>query len=66
VTPVTVAKDGKNHFLVEASLAPDGAGAVAPGMEGIAKIDAGEARLIWIWTRQLTDWLHLFWWRWMP
>ncbi|MES2845412.1 MAG: HlyD family efflux transporter periplasmic adaptor subunit [Pseudomonadota bacterium] len=66
VTPVTVAKDGKNHFLVEASLAPDGAGAVAPGMEGIAKIDAGEARLIWIWTRQLTDWLHLFWWRWVP
>jgi hypothetical protein len=66
ITPVTSAQNGSNYFLVEARLVNPDAVPVAPGMEGIVKIDAGEKRLIWIWTRRLTDWAQMRWWRWMP
>jgi hypothetical protein len=33
-------------------------------MLGVGKIDAGEHRLIWIWTHQLIDWLRLSLWSW--
>ena len=66
VTMVTGARDGKNHFLVEARLENPSGAPVAPGMEGIVKIDAGEAKLIWIWTRRMIDWLRLQAWRWLP
>ena len=35
-----------------------------PGMEGIAKVEVGQQRLVWIWTHGLTDWLRLAWWKW--
>jgi hypothetical protein len=35
-------------------------------MEGIAKVTIGEETLIWIWTRQLVDWLRLFVWQRLP
>jgi len=66
VTPVTTAADGANHFLIEANLLSPGDAPVSPGMEGIAKIDAGRAPLIWIWTRRIADWVQLTWWRWAP
>jgi hypothetical protein len=31
-------------------------------MEGIAKIEAGERSLLWIWTHSLFDWLRLWSW----
>ena len=37
-----------------------------PGVKSVAKIDAGRARLIWIWTRDATDWLRLALWTWAP
>lgn len=62
ITPVSTAEDGKNFFRVEAKL-EQGAERLRPGMEGIAKVQAGERKLIWIWTRHLTDWLRLkLWW----
>jgi biotin carboxyl carrier protein len=33
-----------------------------PGMEGIAKIDAGERRYSWIWTRRLVNWIRMHLW----
>jgi hypothetical protein len=66
VTPVTQALDGANHFLVEATLFDPGGAPIAPGMEGVAKIEAGEARLIWVWSRRIADWARLLWWRWAP
>ena len=33
-----------------------------PGMEGLAKIDAGRARLAWIWSRDLVNWLRMTFW----
>jgi hypothetical protein len=65
VTPVSTAAEGRNFFRVEASLDPAASG-VGPGMEGIGKIEAGRARLIWIWTRGLVDWLRLWIWSWTP
>ena len=66
VTPVTRTGEGVNTFLVEATLSNPDAAPVAPGMEGIAKIEAGERKLIWIWTRRVADWARLMWWRWSP
>ena len=36
-----------------------------PGMEGVGKIELGEARLIWIWSRDLIAWLRLQVWKWL-
>lgn len=65
VVPVAVAEGGKNSFRVEGVLSADDA-RLRPGMEGIGKIEIGEARLIWIWSRPIIDWMRLFWWRWWP
>lgn len=62
---VAAPADGRNAFEVEAAL--DAAPAtLRPGMEGVGKIDAGERRLLWIWTHRFTDWLQLKLWQWWP
>ena len=64
VTPVSTPQDGRNYFRVEAQL--DKASLrLRPGMEGIGKVDAGERRIIWIWTHSLVDWLRLWTWKWL-
>lgn len=65
VTPVTQAEEGGNFFRVEARLENQGEG-LRPGMEGVAKIEVGERKLIWIWTRRLVGWIQLQLWKWMP
>ncbi|OGB06140.1 MAG: hypothetical protein A3E25_16230 [Burkholderiales bacterium RIFCSPHIGHO2_12_FULL_69_20] len=57
--------DGRNAFEVEAVLDATSP-RLRPGMEGVGKIDAGERRLLWIWTHRFTDWLRLTWWEWRP
>jgi multidrug efflux pump subunit AcrA (membrane-fusion protein) len=65
ITPVANSADGRNFFRVEAAL--DGAGSqLRPGMEGVAKLDAGRRHLIWIWTHPLIDWARLMLWKWLP
>lgn len=66
ITPVSVAKEGRNTFRVEAELAPDVATRLRPGMEGVAKIHVEDRRLIWIWTRELVNWVKLKFWAWTP
>ena len=65
ITPVSIVEDGRNYFRVEAYLDEPVAG-LRPGMEGVAKIEVGERRFIWIWTHGLTDWLRLWAWSWLP
>jgi multidrug efflux pump subunit AcrA (membrane-fusion protein) len=65
VMPVATSEDGHNFFRVEARLEQE-ATQLRPGMEGIAKIDAGQGRLIWVWTHPLVDWLRLALWKYMP
>jgi RND family efflux transporter MFP subunit len=66
ITPVSTAKEGRNVFRVEAALAADADGRLRPGMEGVAKVDVDERRLIGIWTRRLVDWFALKRWAWLP
>jgi hypothetical protein len=35
-------------------------------MEGVGKVDAGHASLLWIWTRPLVDWVRLTSWKLLP
>ncbi len=65
VTPVARVADGVNSFEVLAHLVdPDSR--VRPAMEGTAKIAAGEASLLWIWTHSFFDWLRIRVWSWLP
>jgi multidrug resistance efflux pump len=65
ITPVTSAHEGRNVFQVDAVL-EQASDRLRPGMEGYAKVNAGRARLIWIWTHSLIDWLRLKIWSWWP
>ncbi len=65
VTAVAVAEEGRNHFRVEADL-QDPTRNLRPGMEGVAKIEAGRGSALWVWTRRLADWVRLMVWEWSP
>lgn len=65
ITPITESRDGRNFFRVEAELT-DANERLRPGMEGVAKTDAGSRLLIRIWTEDLLNWLRLKLWAWWP
>jgi len=65
VTPVAAAQDGRTSFAVDARL-ESAVQRLRPGMQGVGKIETGEARLAWIWARPLLHWARLAWWRWRP
>ena len=65
VTAVATAEEGRNFFRVEAELAQKTT-LLRPGMEGVAKVDAGERSLLWVATHRLVDWLRLAVWEWRP
>jgi RND family efflux transporter MFP subunit len=65
ITPVSASRDGRNLFRVEAELAEHDP-RLRPGMEGVAKIDVEERRLVWIWTHRMVQWLQLKAWAWLP
>lgn len=65
LTPVSSTEGGRNFFRVEAVMDTH-SDLMRPGMEGIAKIEIGREKLLWIWTRRLVDWLRLIAWNWLP
>lgn len=65
ITPVNLAQEGRNFFRVEARIEGEGA-RLRPGMAGVGKIHVDERKLIWIWTRSLTDWVRVTLWSWLP
>ena len=65
ITSVAIAEEGRNTFRAEAELTRHGI-ALRPGMEGVAKVNAGSAAALWVWTRRLTEWLRLLLWEWAP
>ncbi len=65
ITPVAEVSDGRNRFQVEAML-DEVPSRLRPGMEGIGKIEVGERRLVWTWTRGFVHWLRLAAWTWWP
>lgn len=64
ITPVASTADERNFFAVEAKLIGADPG-LRPGLEGVAKIDAGQRSLAWIWLHRAGDWLRLNLWRWL-
>jgi multidrug efflux pump subunit AcrA (membrane-fusion protein) len=65
IMPITVAEDGRNSLRVEARLTNVGQN-LQPGMEGVAKIDAGRRSLMWIWTHGVVDAMRLAAWKYLP
>jgi multidrug resistance efflux pump len=65
ITPVSVPEEGRNQFRVEAELG-GAAPKLSPNMEGVGKIEAGSAPLLWAWCHPLLDWLRLAWWKVLP
>lgn len=63
ITPVAKVKDGLNYFRVEGTLLASEA-SLRPGMEGVAKVEIDERRLVWIWTHRAGVWLRLKLWSW--
>ncbi len=68
VMPVARADAGRNLFEAEARLqgvqAAD-ASALRPGLQGTAKLNAGERPIAWQVSHRFLDWLRLQWWSWM-
>ena len=65
ITPISASEDGRNYFRVEAVMDND-SDLMRPGMEGVAKINVGDEKLLWIWSRRLVGWLQLFAWNRLP
>jgi len=66
VTPVSMARDGRNVFRVEAQLETGSDPRLRPGMEGVAKVTVENRRLAWIWSREIVNWVRLKLWAWTP
>ena len=66
ITPVNIAREGRNFYRVEATLEDPGKAQLRPGMQGVGKIMVDERKLAWIWTRSFVDWMRLWMWSWLP
>jgi len=66
ITPISSAEAGANKFIVEASVTDGPIDALRPGMEGVAKLNVDEHRLVWIWTRRIVLWVRMTLWSWWP
>ena len=65
LSPVATAEEGRNTFRVEAQVQPlpadrQGGDArhIQPGLEGVAKVVAGEHSLLWVVFHRLFDWMR--------
>lgn len=65
ITAISLQKDGRNYFIVEAELDHVGS-RIRPGMEGVAKTAIEERLQIVSFTRKVIDWARLAIWRWAP
>lgn len=65
VSPVFAQDDEGIAYRVEARFGLARAG-LRPGMEGVAKIEIGQRRLVWIYFHEIVDLIRLWAWRWLP
>jgi hypothetical protein len=65
ISPVSEQVDGGNVFRVEATLDRT-TERLRPNMEGVARLEIGRARLIWIWTHHLVEAARIELWSWWP
>lgn len=58
IYPIAEVVDGRNVFRVRVKLIEPEPWA-KPGIEGVAKIDAGRAPIGWVWTRDAVNWVRM-------
>ncbi len=58
INPIAEVIDGNNVFRVRVKLLERQPWA-KPGIEGVAKIDAGQAPIGWVWTRDAINWVRM-------
>jgi hypothetical protein len=63
ILPLSTAVEGSYLFTLEAEL-EQVSEQLRPGLQGMAKIDAGKRSLLWLAGHRLSDWLQLQLWRW--
>jgi multidrug resistance efflux pump len=63
VTATASVEESTNGFRVEAAWLGD-VPRLSPGMQGVGKIEVGDANLLTVWTRSSIDWLRLKVWGW--
>lgn len=63
ITPMASAVEGANVFEVEA-VVEAATDKLKPGLQGVARIEAGRLPLIWGWTHRAFEWLALKLWAW--
>ncbi|MCP5143379.1 MAG: HlyD family efflux transporter periplasmic adaptor subunit [Gammaproteobacteria bacterium] len=61
ISPIAVSERGKTFFRVESRLESADVG-IRPGMQGVAKFEAGKQPLLWTWTR--STWSRVRLWIW--
>jgi hypothetical protein len=66
ITPISSTLEGSNAFDVEAAVASGPTALLRPGMEGVAKVEVDQRRLVEIWTRRLVLWVRMTLWSWAP
>ena len=65
ITPIARTSEGAHGFEVIGSLIGRDE-RIRPAMEGIAKIDAGERSILWIWTHAFVSWVRIKIWSVVP
>ena len=63
VTPMASVKDGRNTYEVEAKIHNKNI-YLRPGLQGVAKIEAGKRSTIWSLSHRIVNWLQLTFWKW--
>jgi multidrug resistance efflux pump len=58
IDPMAEVVNQRNVFKVRARLTETYPW-MRPGMEGVAKVEVGKKRYVWIWTRKLTNWIRM-------
>ncbi|NND92106.1 MAG: HlyD family efflux transporter periplasmic adaptor subunit [Granulosicoccus sp.] len=64
IHPIARADSGVNRFLIETTPVDPIAG-LRPGQTGMAKLAAGKASLLWVWTHRFLDWGRQRLWEWI-
>ena len=63
IDPVSVTKEQENVFVARAGLGEEPAPWWRPGMSGVAKLNVGPRKVLWILTHRTIDFLRIyFWW----
>lgn len=64
ITPAATSKEERNFFEVEGKIQSNNTIALRPGLEGVAKIKAGQHAIIWTLTHHIIDWAKITLWKW--